>query len=1250
MINKGYSQIIIDDFSTNQAEVTVTFPPTGSIGSTTANSMAGGERDILATLTQGTIAGNSVSISVGGNTFNYTQTNGVSARAAIAYDGIDGLPAITNPTGLGGLDLTDSGNQDAIRVSIHSTDIQAQVSFFIYTSALDFSSLVLNVPSGISTETHFEFSFNNFNVGGGVGADFTNVGAIVFFILPQNGEANIKIGTIQTTKIQPVPPMAYICFDANGPGTMNDDSDPFATIQAALDAGAKEIRIKPGTYIEDVAIDTDSVQARTWNGLPGNDKQLDIDGKIILDGNLTINEKVLLILIENFGELELNGNLDLFGSLELKNGRLVMNADEETNLSLTVYPVGDLVLPPSAFPCQGVQGQFALYRYALRNRVDSLVLPSQELREGLQAIGYFAKSQSDHEGLLRFIGPGSIDVKIETSTDRLRFDFPEIEIDGPTVTFDGNGVPATNSAPDAPNHIDVLGIPMFTFISGKINLANGIDHLDVSSVYQQLEGEFLMAGESSPGGSQTVKQEICVGSDFNEEDGEFLTQGGDVTVFGDFNLGCSNENGSDALLDLSFNGTHSVVGDFCVGENTNPDERNVDADNDGDIDWNRLERNRYFLGDGNLNSFGDFTFQGTGDKFDDDLFFLSNQGLEGNVFFLGGNGAQNVDIRQDEDAYFNNVILASRNDDNSGLVLASNVFQNDEGTLTLDFGIIDTKDEEFDWVIFNPGIETDLAKRNNSEKGKGVVDLGSKSSYITGAIERTVEFGNAAGGNTRGGYLFPVGGTENDANFFRPLLLQFPDDLGRSSLARVDYRDDLLNEDLEFPETGIVVDAGNGEDLLLDVLSFQFWQLEFDRIPSVDPNIRVEADELPNVFDLKSLRLIQWDCDGTNPRLAGTYDLVGPDPSDDPSFLVNDHINGVPNISQEGVDVKACQLIGIASNLLINPIHLPDHGNLFSFVQLVNSVPDAGPVDIYKDDVRIVDDLDFQTATPFAPILSNKYKLDIVAGDQVDNENPFFSQEITPVTGKASTAIISGKNPNFQLITVDESRLVSDDPNLFDFFIVHGAPDVESIDIRLLDPLQNNAVIGLLANDFKFGDITEYQSLSPGLHVMDVTNTNNSQVFEVFRFDFTDFDSSAVALLLSPTNPNNTLEKSNQSNFDLVAINTNGKIIEPTVITSVVSNEKLPATFSLSVNYPNPFNPTTTINYGIPQESNVRLTIYNLNGQLVSILADGYHSGGFYSVKWDGRSEQGTQMASGMYLYKIEADGFVKTRKMMLMK
>jgi hypothetical protein len=100
---------------------------------------------------------------------------------------------------------------------------------------------------------------------------------------------------------------------------------------------------------------------------------------------------------------------------------------------------------------------------------------------------------------------------------------------------------------------------------------------------------------------------------------------------------------------------------------------------------------------------------------------------------------------------------------------------------------------------------------------------------------------------------------------------------------------------------------------------------------------------------------------------------------------------------------------------------------------------------------------------------------------------------------------------------------------------------------------------------------------------------------------------------------------------------------------------QLPAVFALSQNFPNPFNPATTINYDLPEASNVRVTIYNILGQAVKTLVDESRLAGYYSVQWNGTGDDNRSVASGMYLYRIEAVGagnstFTQVKKMMLLK
>ena len=96
-------------------------------------------------------------------------------------------------------------------------------------------------------------------------------------------------------------------------------------------------------------------------------------------------------------------------------------------------------------------------------------------------------------------------------------------------------------------------------------------------------------------------------------------------------------------------------------------------------------------------------------------------------------------------------------------------------------------------------------------------------------------------------------------------------------------------------------------------------------------------------------------------------------------------------------------------------------------------------------------------------------------------------------------------------------------------------------------------------------------------------------------------------------------------------------------------NEVFP-TLDLSQNYPNPFNPATQISYSLPKNCNVIIVIYNVLGQKVKTLVDEFQTAGYKTVHWDGKDDQGNEVASGVYFYKLKAGDFSETKKMILMK
>jgi hypothetical protein len=95
----------------------------------------------------------------------------------------------------------------------------------------------------------------------------------------------------------------------------------------------------------------------------------------------------------------------------------------------------------------------------------------------------------------------------------------------------------------------------------------------------------------------------------------------------------------------------------------------------------------------------------------------------------------------------------------------------------------------------------------------------------------------------------------------------------------------------------------------------------------------------------------------------------------------------------------------------------------------------------------------------------------------------------------------------------------------------------------------------------------------------------------------------------------------------------------------IASISDLPLEFSLSENYPNPFNPETEIRFALPENSNVKLTVYNILGQIVEVLVDSEMQAGYHALQWSGKD-----VSSGVYFYQLTTDKFTDTKRMILMK
>jgi len=133
---------------------------------------------------------------------------------------------------------------------------------------------------------------------------------------------------------------------------------------------------------------------------------------------------------------------------------------------------------------------------------------------------------------------------------------------------------------------------------------------------------------------------------------------------------------------------------------------------------------------------------------------------------------------------------------------------------------------------------------------------------------------------------------------------------------------------------------------------------------------------------------------------------------------------------------------------------------------------------------------------------------------------------------------------------------------------------------------------------------------------------------------------------------------------DLYILNTAGDIISQQNVTAGIPTdleeqiisllstdaEVIPDKFIIKQNFPNPFNPKTTISFEIPLESLVSLTIYDIQGKVVRKLVHRSRLVGSQNMVWDATNDKGLAVSAGMYFYRLEFDDVVKTMKMLLVK
>jgi hypothetical protein len=163
---------------------------------------------------------------------------------------------------------------------------------------------------------------------------------------------------------------------------------------------------------------------------------------------------------------------------------------------------------------------------------------------------------------------------------------------------------------------------------------------------------------------------------------------------------------------------------------------------------------------------------------------------------------------------------------------------------------------------------------------------------------------------------------------------------------------------------------------------------------------------------------------------------------------------------------------------------------------------------------------------------------------------------------------------------------------------------------------------------------------------------SNAADFDYFSIYGSSTSSFAAATLIDYTvNPALAVSSSPYAYYFVTATDFSGNEGKPAKVHAATGVGGTPSSYILSVsNYPNPFNPRTTVKYTVPGHARVSVRVFDASGALVATLFDGERAAGAYSVAWDGRGANGLALSSGVYFARVSFSGETRTKKMVLLK
>lgn len=308
-------------------------------------------------------------------------------------------------------------------------------------------------------------------------------------------------------------------------------------------------------------------------------------------------------------------------------------------------------------------------------------------------------------------------------------------------------------------------------------------------------------------------------------------------------------------------------------------------------------------------------------------------------------------------------------------------------------------------------------------------------------------------------------------------------------------------------------------------------------------------------------------------------------------------------------------------------------------VQIIHNSPSPA-VDIYVDGNLAVENFTYRSSTGLVDLPLSTVVGIAPTGGEIIAEFPFTLEQGVDYVVVASGILNNAETP-FTLLasTLNEEAM---DETSFALKVLHGVTDAPAVDIY--------ADGNLLIDSLTYSDFTEYLQLPVGDYTIDITAHGAQQAVASFSAPLTGLGGGAGVLYASGFLAGADTDPA----FALVLTTPSSYVVElPAAETSLDLDNSIKFElneFTLLSNYPNPFNPVTSIRYNLKRNSDVTITIYDLLGNVVNEIFQGTQNAGVKNIAWKATNSSGDKVSSGIYIYKVETNNTYGFGRMMYLK